>query len=95
MHVVKERNDVETFQGMKNLRATERADGKVAIVAGTKRKVFAKTNSCRETLATDYLTELDSDMYVNLADRPCGLVVRVPDYRSRGPGFDSRRCQIF
>jgi hypothetical protein len=22
-------------------------------------------------------------------------VVRVPDYRSRGPGFDSRRCQIF
>jgi hypothetical protein len=25
----------------------------------------------------------------------CGLVVRVPGYRSRGPGFDSRRCQIF
>jgi hypothetical protein len=22
-------------------------------------------------------------------------VVRVPGYRSRGPGFDSRRCQIF
>jgi hypothetical protein len=28
-------------------------------------------------------------------DRLCGLVVRVPGYRSRGPGFDSRRCQTF
>jgi hypothetical protein len=30
-----------------------------------------------------------------LPDRLCGLVVRVPVYRSRGPGFDSRRHQIF
>jgi hypothetical protein len=28
-------------------------------------------------------------------DRLCGLVVRVSGYRSRGPGFDSRRYQIF
>jgi hypothetical protein len=28
-------------------------------------------------------------------DRLCVLVVRVPGYRSRGPGFDSRRHQIF
>jgi hypothetical protein len=28
-------------------------------------------------------------------DRLCGLVVRVFFYRSRGPGFDSRRFQIF
>jgi hypothetical protein len=28
-------------------------------------------------------------------DRLCGLVVRVPSYRSRGPGFDSRHYQIF
>jgi hypothetical protein len=28
-------------------------------------------------------------------DRLCGLVVRIPGYRSRGHGFDSRRYQIF
>jgi hypothetical protein len=28
-------------------------------------------------------------------DRLCGLVVRVPGYRSRGSGVDSRRYQIF
>jgi hypothetical protein len=28
-------------------------------------------------------------------NRPCGLVVRVPVYRSRDPGFDSRRYHIF
>jgi hypothetical protein len=28
-------------------------------------------------------------------DRLCGLVVRVSDYRSRGPGFDTRTYQIF
>jgi hypothetical protein len=30
-----------------------------------------------------------------MLDRLCGLVVRVPDYRSRRPGLDSRRYQIF
>jgi hypothetical protein len=28
-------------------------------------------------------------------DLLCGVVVRVPAYRSRGPGFDSGRYQIF
>jgi hypothetical protein len=28
-------------------------------------------------------------------DHLCGLVVRVPAYISRGPGFDSRLYQIF
>jgi hypothetical protein len=28
-------------------------------------------------------------------DRLCGLVIRVPSYRFRGPGFNSRRYQIF
>jgi hypothetical protein len=31
----------------------------------------------------------------NFDDHLCGLVVRVPGYRSRGPEFDSRRYQIF
>jgi hypothetical protein len=30
----------------------------------------------------------------SIRDYLCGLVVRVPVYRSRGPGFDSRRYQI-
>jgi hypothetical protein len=32
---------------------------------------------------------------VALVDRLCGLVVRVPGYRSRGPGFNFRCYQIF
>jgi hypothetical protein len=34
-------------------------------------------------------------VYRVIHDRLCGLVVKVPVYRSRGPAFDSRRCQIF
>jgi hypothetical protein len=34
-------------------------------------------------------------VYVCAWDPLCGLVVRVPSYRSKGPGFDSRRYQIF
>jgi hypothetical protein len=33
--------------------------------------------------------------YKFMNDRFCGLVVRVPGYRSRGSEFDSRRYQIF
>jgi hypothetical protein len=32
---------------------------------------------------------------IRFSDALCGLVVRVPGYRSRGPGFDSPRYQIF
>jgi hypothetical protein len=35
---------------------------------------------------------LVGDMVV---DRLCGLVVGVPGYRSRGPGFDCRHYKIF
>jgi hypothetical protein len=31
----------------------------------------------------------------SLVDRLCGRVIRVSGYRSRGPGFDSRRFHIF
>jgi hypothetical protein len=33
--------------------------------------------------------------FVSVLDRLCDLVVRVSGYRYRGPGFDSRRYQIF
>jgi hypothetical protein len=32
---------------------------------------------------------------LNILDRLCGLVVKLPGCRLRGPGFDSQRCQIF
>jgi hypothetical protein len=34
-------------------------------------------------------------LLTTLPDRLCGLVVRVPGYRFRGPEFDSRRYHIF
>jgi hypothetical protein len=34
-------------------------------------------------------------MVKDVKDRLCDLVVRVPNYRSRSPGLDSRRYQIF
>jgi hypothetical protein len=38
---------------------------------------------------------LNQVFHCSFADCFCGLVVRVPVYRSRGSGFDSRRYQIF
>jgi hypothetical protein len=35
--------------------------------------------------------ELNLYVMQKKVDRLCGLVVRDPGYRSRGPGFDSRR----
>jgi hypothetical protein len=37
----------------------------------------------------------ESWIKTNFTPRLCGLVVRVSGYRSRGPGFDPRRFQIF
>jgi hypothetical protein len=34
-------------------------------------------------------------LLMHIDDRPCGLVFSVPNYIPRGPGFDSRRYQIF
>jgi hypothetical protein len=45
----------------------------------------------RATLILFTLNNLGSAFLV--CDRLCGLVVRVLNYRSRGPGFDSRALQ--
>jgi hypothetical protein len=45
MHVGKRHGN---SSGNENRNARERADGKAAIVARNKSRVFAKTNSCRE-----------------------------------------------
>jgi hypothetical protein len=43
-----------------------------------------------------FLCEIGSNVFkYYLEDRLCGLVVRVPGYRFRGLGFDSRRYKIF
>jgi hypothetical protein len=51
---------------------------------------------------SDLLSRISSVIYIHTfylivltTDRLCGLVVRVPGYRFRGPEFDSRRYQIF
>jgi hypothetical protein len=50
-------------------------------------------NACLPIWQTKYLFILPHACY--MPDRLCGLVVRVSGYRSRVPGFDSRRFQIF
>jgi hypothetical protein len=39
----------------------------------------------------DYSVEVSIVVMMYMLDRVCGLTVRVPGYRSRDPGFDSRR----
>jgi hypothetical protein len=50
-------------------------------------------------MSVSYVFETVPRIYVKFGigvlDRLCGLVVRVPGYRSRGLGFGSRRYQIF
>jgi hypothetical protein len=48
------------------------------------------------TILTDWPERYEVHLiWRQYADRLCGLVVRVPGYRSREPGFDYRRYQIF
>jgi hypothetical protein len=51
-----------------------------------------------EVIITDIISDrikiLSSTHFVTL-DRLCSLVVRIPGYRSKGPGFDYLRYQIY
>jgi hypothetical protein len=50
----------------------------------------------RDTLLLHRNTSFSDNFLIHVyKDRLCVLVVRVPGYRSRGPGFDSWRYQIF
>jgi hypothetical protein len=59
------------------------------------------TNLLKFQNATDHALEINFPMILYnlksdlLLDRLRSLVVRVPGYRSRGPGSDSRSYQIF
>jgi hypothetical protein len=48
-----------------------------------------------ENLKSNIKSENIFENVLLVSDRLCGLVVRVSGCRSRGPGFDSRRFQIF
>jgi hypothetical protein len=44
---------------------------------------------------TQHILSVLYNVIIRYMHRLCGLVVRVPGYTSRGPGFNSRRYQIF
>jgi hypothetical protein len=45
--------------------------------------------------STQYMFYYNFKHAVLTYDRPCGLVIRVPGYTSRDPGFDFWRYQTF
>jgi hypothetical protein len=58
--------------------------------------LISQTKYLNESLTLPYTTSLMIQrIMLQLTDRLCGLVARVCAYRSGGPGFDSRRFQIF
>jgi hypothetical protein len=54
---------------------------------------FSRDRLWKET-GKKYVNVTNAETYL-LMDRLCGLVVRVPGYGYGGPGFDSRRYQMF
>lgn len=65
----------------------DRVDGKVTMVTGSNRKVFAKSNDCIETPDADDSQDLHGNMHVNLAKpRPQTVVGCEPTYRRSTEG---------
>jgi hypothetical protein len=86
--------------------ADKAAQGRVLSESSISPANFHSTNrlsimsSCHLTLQSLHTDSVDTNQQkvkqeVLGRDCLCGLVVRVPGYRSRNPGFDSRRYQIF
>jgi hypothetical protein len=46
-----------------------------------------------DALLTEYIVYKNTKFLFK--DRLCGLVVRVSGYRSRGPGFDSEKYEVW
>jgi hypothetical protein len=57
----------------------------------SKFQIMSQTNTKKKI---DAMCKISNLIY-NLSDHLCGLVVKIPGYRSRGPGVDSRRYHIF
>jgi hypothetical protein len=58
-------------------------------------KKKGKICACPSFMARLTVTDRNRYYTLILANHLCGLVARVPDCKSRGPRFDSRRYQIF
>jgi hypothetical protein len=76
-----------TAPGACGMRSTDLTD------TGRRRKVRRRQTRFCAVSRSNRGQSLLAALYV--LERLCGLVVRVPGYRTRGPGFDFRRYHIF
>jgi hypothetical protein len=65
-----------------------------SLVLTTSHTYKSLTANERSAKWTKWPTRKVNTLYL-ISDHLCGLVIRVPGYRSRSPGFDSRRYQVF
>jgi hypothetical protein len=91
---------IRVFACAKTLHARERESTAIGGFMGYKFDRGTSTSKCTRDTVPPVSTETDF-IFIQTAGkhsvfgRLCGLVVRVPGNRSRGPGFVSRSSQIF